>query len=657
MAIRGVSGGGTTGFYIDDTPVPDSMDPQVVDILRIEVLKGPQGTLFGAGSMGGNVRIVTQQPQFDTSGQVTASAGYTDRGTTPDGRVTGSANFMLFNDSVAVRTVLFSAHDSGFITREFPVSPGSVQMSSEGGQGAQSKIGGSVSALMHLGANGSITVRLMGQNIDAHGAAENYAPLPGFSPLGYIFDRQANLQEGWTDGWYLPSVELHFDVGDWKLTSSTSYFWRRSYDLEDSTEGSIQAFGLYGYSPPSSLLGAGVPWYLLLTDERFNQEWRASWSGSSPLKASLGARYAHERLDSYLPPISNQGLVSDGIWPTSLLFVGDTGESSFDSSVFGELYYTFSRFELTLGARGFWLEQKTEIIQNGFFNGGFVSTPNLESTEHGAVPKVALSYTAPDEALIYGSASKGFRAGGPNEFYPPICDSGIAQLGLTSDELKQFKSDSLWNYEVGAKDKVGPLTVSGALFQMNWSDIQQRIILPVCEAPATVNAGKARIRGAELEATGRVAESLEYRIGVGYQDPKILSPGLSGLPSGSRIPQVPYLTGTVAVRYTHALTASTNVYFSTDYSYVGSSLSSTSTQQFSLAPAERAGYGLWNAGMGGDWGPNRLEFYTKNILNKEANLGDIYPVGFTPVDAQGLPLPRVAVLRPFQAGVEFSRKF
>lgn len=656
IAIRGISGSGTTGMYIDDTPIPDSIDTQVVDIQRIEVLKGPQGTLYGAGSMGGNVRIVTQPPQFKGEGNYTVSAGYTNRGSTPDGRLSAVGNFVAVDDTVAVRTVLFGNHEAGFITREFPDSPNSAQLKSADGQGAATSYGGSISALVKISDQASMTLRFMGQGTDGHGAALVYAPLPEFHPAGYTLNRQADVQELWYDRWYLPSLEFHLDAGGWNFTSSTSYFRRHLYNVEDSTEGTLQALqSFYGVSPASGVGASGVPWVNETTDERFNQEIRASWSGSGPLKASLGARYAREHGLGTFPPLRSSSLVTEGLWPTDLLWGSTQSTTDRDTSIFGELYYTFSKFELTLGARKFWLQQYASLFQDGFINGGPLSNPSLDSAQSGGVPKAALSYTSDTGVLVYASASKGFRSGGPNQNLPPICVLGAAQLGLTPGQLLQFKSDSLWNYELGAKGRVGGLTLSGAAFQMNWKDIQQRVILPVCFLGETVNAGEARIRGVEIEATGKTAGGLEFRLGLGYQDPKILSAGLSGLPAGSRILQVPYYTGTTAISYSRSLTDSVSGYVSTDYSYVGSSLSDTIASQYGAV--ERSGYGLWNARVGAEWSSNRLELYVKNILNGEANIGDIYPAGYPSTDTNGNPLPRVAVLRPLQLGVQFAHRF
>lgn len=160
VAIRGITGqnlfgtAGATGFYIDDTPIPGSVDPRVLDIDNIEVLKGPQGTLFGESSLGGNVRLITKKPSLteDSIGYM-VEAGGTSGGGSPDGGAGVIGNLVLSPDVLAVRVVVFGNHDAGYLTRTFPTDPSSpatgnpnliVPRSSVGNQGADTTYGGSL---------------------------------------------------------------------------------------------------------------------------------------------------------------------------------------------------------------------------------------------------------------------------------------------------------------------------------------------------------------------------------------------------------------------------------------------------------------------------------------------------------------------------------
>jgi iron complex outermembrane recepter protein len=184
VAIRGITGqnlfgtSGATGFYIDDTPVPGSVDPRVLDIDNIEVLKGPQGTLFGESSLGGNVRLITRRPNLDKDEfTVTADAGLTSGGGSLDGGSSVIANVSLVPDKLALRIVLFANHDAGYLTRTFPdpSSPAvtdpnlSVPRTSVGNQGAVTTYGGSLSTLLKVSDDFEARLRVMFQNTTDNG--------------------------------------------------------------------------------------------------------------------------------------------------------------------------------------------------------------------------------------------------------------------------------------------------------------------------------------------------------------------------------------------------------------------------------------------------------------------------------------------------------
>jgi outer membrane receptor protein involved in Fe transport len=190
---------------------------------------------------------------------------------------------------------------------------------------------------------------------------------------------------------------------------------------------------------------------------------------------------------------------------------------------------------------------------------------------------------------------------------------------------------------------------------MKWSQIQQNVPIPICFIPETLNSGQARIRGVEFQAFGRPLANIQARLSVSYQDPKITNSGLSPTPLGTRIYGVPYFTGSAALTYTHQITENLDAFVSTDYSYTGNSLSDTTSSLFGLPPITRAGYGIWNAKFGAEWGKKRFWLYFHNITNVMANLGDINPLSYPEVNSvTGLPDPRVAVSRPFQVGLGFS---
>src|SRR5580658_5750008 len=209
VAIRGITGqnlfgtAGATGFYIDDTPVPGSLDPRVVDLADIEVLKGPQGTLYGESSLGGNVKLVTKQPDLNKSGfGYMADVGMTSGGGSADGGGNFIGNMVLVPGTAAVRLVLFANHDAGYLTRTYPTDPNSpggadpflsVPRTSSGDQGAMSSGGGSLAMLVKATDNFDIKLRVLFQDSKDHGFPATFAPLPNFTPE-YTLNRAFDVQ-------------------------------------------------------------------------------------------------------------------------------------------------------------------------------------------------------------------------------------------------------------------------------------------------------------------------------------------------------------------------------------------------------------------------------------------------------------------------------
>ena len=322
VAIRGITGqnlfgtAGATGFYIDDTPVPGSVDPRVLDIDNIEVLKGPQGTLFGESSLGGNVRLITKKPnlQKDEFSFMT-EAGVTSGGGSADGGANIIGNLVLAPDKLAVRAVLFYNHDAGYLTRTFPdpTSPAvsdpflTVPRTSVGNQGAVSTYGGSLTALLRITENFDATLRVMFQNTTDHGFPATFAPLPGFTP-DYTLNRAFDVQPTAKDVWALPSLDLKYTGQGWSLISSSSFFYRHTQDIEESTYGTQQIFA--SYYKVSGLPSQPYLWDGEHFHDQITEEMRVSFDPVHNLSGTVGAFYSHTHTKFYIPPTYATGLVA-----------------------------------------------------------------------------------------------------------------------------------------------------------------------------------------------------------------------------------------------------------------------------------------------------------------------------------------------------------
>ena len=672
IAIRGITGqnlfgtAGATGFYIDDTPLPGSVDPRILDIDNIEVLKGPQGTLYGESSLGGNIRLVTKQPSLtENAFSYSADAGVTSGAGSPDGGLSAVGNLVLVPDTLAVHVVAFGDHEGGYLTRTYPAasSPAttdpflSVPRTSVGDQGAITTYGGSVSALLKVTDNFDVKVRVMHQEQNDYGFPATFAPLPSFTPV-YTLDRAFDVQPMASDNWTLPSLDLTFRGSGYNVTSSTSYFHRHTEDLEDSTYGTQQIFA--SYYEVSGLPAQPYLWQGDHTHNEISNETRVSFDPVHNLSGTAGFFFSNTNTLFYIPPTYAQGLVNATVnnmpgspWPNNEIWTQSNPANQKDISLFGELYYKFlEKFTLTLGLREYWLKQHTDYVADGFMNGGATPSDPQSNSENGTNPKVGLSYQIDSATMVYASASKGFRAGGAQAFLP-FC----AEPSLPVDDITHLKSDTLWTYEAGTKVQLQDVLLTAAAFHIDWKNIQQQVALS-CGSYFDINGNKARINGVEFEALGHVTPELQVRAGLGYESTSITDPGalgLVGLAAGTRILGTPAVTGTVGAVYKKAVFTNKSAFISVDYSYTGDSVSLLNGGDGEMAT--RPSYSLVNTRFGLDWGNSELAFNIRNLTNAKPNLGDIGYVGYAQYNAAGTIIPQVATLPPVTFTLEFKQSF
>jgi outer membrane receptor protein involved in Fe transport len=659
-AIRGVAGINTTAFYIDDTPVFDSMDPRIVDIDRIEVLKGPQGTLYGSGSEGGAVRIITRQPSLtDDDYRYSLLGAHTEHGGFDEGGE-AAGNLVLVPGIAAARLMGFFSHDSGFLTRTFPSPTNPAVTDSVTGDGGVKVDGASIAALLRPVARLDITLRLLYQHQYTDGWPAAFAPPPSYAVTSFSLNRAADVEEASSDRWTLPSMSLRYAGPGWSLTSSTSYLDRIAFDREDGTSGTdYQYLTLAGFVPP---VGTPSIWDLNTSESRFTEETRLSVEELHRISGVAGVYYTSEHFIATIPPTYTPGLAAAGLWPNNVAYTAESVNPSRETAVFGELYaHLLERLTLTLGARAYWLHEQAATSANGFFQGGLSIQPLTTTNEHGISPKYALDYHVDPNTLVYVSAAKGFRPGGVNLPLAASCDPELASLGINPASAGVYKSDTVWSYETGLKWSgfEQRLAVTTALFQIDWQGIQQGVYLPICGFSILGNSGAARNRGAELELAGRPIAGLDLRASAGYMDAKITEAGASSpqLP-GSRVFNVPRLTTSAGAVYEHPIDATVSGFLSADWSYVGASLSGNNTPS---TPRLRPSYTVTNLRLGARFGATELSVFLKNLFDTKANLGDITPVSYEAriiePDGANVADPRVVTLEPRQIGLQYRYGF
>jgi len=709
VSIRGVSGNNVTSFYIDDTPLPDSIDPRVLDIDHIEVLRGPQGTLYGARSMGGLVRIVTKEPDINNF-SATVHGGVSDTARTDQPNYTGDAvvNIPLVEDHAALRVSAFYDEEAGYFKRSFCSNPAAAMagtctplattgITTVDNVGAIDTYGGAASLTLKINDSLTITPRIMQQQADYNGfpmadyatdtangvgypvptpPAPAVVPVPSkMVPTSFTQARWFNVPEGGSDDWTLTSINVHWKTGIGELVSASSYFSRKVVETEDETDFVYTAItaGAGGEPQPSAI--TEVKDY-----QEFVQEVRFVSALQGPVQFVAGGFYSdtHGRLPfaAYYPPATAPGLDATLLGPgggeltpgyPNTIFAQDFHTDIKEPAVFGEVtYQPIDPLKLTAGLRWYQVKTSSEGYELGLATGGgppVISAPDTE-TESGVNPKFEADYHLTPDQMVYVNVAKGFRPGG----IVPVVPSGEAGTAtnctaalkavdpnISIAQTRSFQSDSLWNYELGTKTEWldHRLSVDAAAFYIKWNNIQQEILLS-CGFQYTANAGAAVSKGGELEIRARPTDPLEVSLGLGYQDAKITQTSIESPQAvGSPIYQVPDWTGNGAVSYTTQLTSGWKMVSGADYSYIGRSFSGNNDPE---DPRLRPSYRLINARLAFThdftYGPMEFALVGKNLADEVANLGDSRSLA-----AETPGRPRLFVNQPRTIGVEFRQSF
>lgn len=646
IAIRGVSGENTTGFYIDETPVPDSVDPKIVDVERIEVLRGPQGTLYGARSLGGTVRLITKQPSDDAlSGTARAALSSTKEGGW-NYRASGTLNVPLA-EGAAVRVSGVYERESGIFDRivqgpDNPVAETHKNIDDGETYGVQV-------ALKLEPADGlTITPRILYQRATLDGL-----PFADYRAGNFTQNRYFNNKEYSRDRWTLYTTDIKYEADFGSFISSTSYFDRKILDREDQSEFATTVFGLT--TPLSGVVTQRVPY------KRFVQELRFVSDFSGPFQLILGGFYSDLKSgEAFDPPAIVPGIDAalGGALGTDNAFSGLRKTKTTEPALFGEASFAITdSLKVTGGLRWYQIKIDDRYDFDGFFVGGPGGVA-LKTKESGVNPKFLVEYKATRDHMVYASAARGFRPGGINLIIPELlCGAELGALGLTRDEIVQFSADSIWSYEVGAKTSWfnRRLTVNAAAYRLDWPNVQQTQNLQ-CGFFFTGNAGKAVNKGFELEIHAAPTRALSFDLGIGYVDAKFTRAGTTlAAPVGTRLYQTPKWTVSGSAHWQEPVTDEIEGFFHIDTSYVGSSISSNNPDL--SAPADqryrvRPSYTLVDVRLGAVIGKTEVGAFVKNLTNEHVNYSDSRSLA-----AETPGRPRIVTNRPRTIGVEVKTSF
>jgi iron complex outermembrane recepter protein len=630
----------TVGFYIDDAPLTAPaqaaqgkvvVDPDLYDLNRVEVLRGPQGTLYGAGSMGGTIKLVTNAPQLNT---FSVSAQSKESGTEGGGFNRGGSamvNLPITQDVAAVRLVGTYKYTSGWIDRivlnPFPLETnggltrGNVLAAPV--QASYSNVnweeldGGRISLLLKLGDNLTIQSGLMHQKISTGGPFSIDNP-PGNVLAHYQpFDIAEPLEDNFT--LYTLTIKYHFDGAD--LTSATTKWNRHDEQTQDISETIQSLLGLPSFYPPQGI-GGGSQEETDFSDQT-SEEIRLASNGGGRFQWIGGLFFSD--FNSNTTSLSNYAGLEPVFGTTNLISIGEPINIT-QRALFGETSYKLTdQLKATLGLRYYSYSSTSETINSGIASiaGGPGTVLEFGRADNkGFNPKVNLAYTVSDDVLLYTTAAKGFRPGGPNS---PVPLSGPAQcltgpgnlqsLGLNSAP-NQFNPDTVWSYEIGEKARAlgNTFQINSDVYYESWNNVQQ-LVDPSCGFSFTANAGSATIYGSEIEIAANLSPSWTVTENIGTTHATFNDTVLAtNTVKGEKLLDVPDFTENTSVIYSMPVLSTYTFNVRGTYSYVGP------MQDLTYVRNNLPGYALVNARAGITSDRFSAALFCDNVTNKLAFL-------------------------------------
>ncbi len=656
VSVRGVSAGQIArdqpgvkeqvGIYLDETITSLSLftpDFDLFDLNRVETLRGPQGTLFGAGSVGGTIRYITNQPKLDrVEGAVEGDINVLKGGGIGYG-LKGAVNVPL-GPTAALRVVGYGTHFGGFIDSVGPYNKKNVNDGS--------RVGGRATLLFQPTPELKITPRVAYQVVEAGGFNRedhyilfNNQFLPGGNTLGKR-EQFLKFREKFRDETLLADLVASYDFGPVEATSVTSYVNRDILVSRDASALTGSVYVSFAGANPAAAGGAALDSNLRDTTKlkQFTQELRAASTGSGPFQWVFGGFYSKvdrkysQRLPTPGSDVFGQlflDVVAPGL-PISALRNGFPADSPYNAdlpydikqfALFGEGSYDFGQFKLTGGARYYNFKEKRDFVSGGIFADGNTNLGD-KTKSNGISPRVILSYE-PNRNLTFNvQAAKGFRLGGINDpINVPLCTPADLE---TFGGLGAYDDETLWNYEAGVKYSRGPITFNSAVFHNEIRDLQVTLTAGSCSSRVVFNVPKAHSTGIEAELGVRPLPGLDLSVNANIQSAKFDSTVIGGNPAaaiggiekGNRLPTVPKFQIAAVATYGQPLNDSMDWSITGSVQHIGNRFGEPGDQVSGVGRVGNALFfnldtGAFGSGIN-DIGSLRLPAYT--LANLSANL-------------------------------------
>jgi len=669
--IRGLVAQGGSGFpvatYFGETVTSvltnngGFANLRLVDIDRVEVLRGPQGTLFGANSLAGVLRIVPNAPNLQDFQVNAAARGWsTAHSGSGSEHFEGVINLPIVTDQLAARLVAYQDHIAGFLDNVVPAAapfdysaglgapPGTLvipghaaftrkDINSQDTWGVRTSIAWRPMDALHVDL--SYIAQEVRLNAEA-GAQPAYGDYVVQRPLDQYAHGEQMEQER------LGELVAGYDWTSVSLTAATSYTRLERFHNQD-----------IGFLAAAAGLGPQL-WSLedRSKGESFTEEVRLQSRGESPLQWLAGFFYLNTNFDlgQYVPDYSCPTCLPEVLFgqPFAIRTIGNTiGEKQRQQSVFAEVSYSFTK-QWTVGAGGRYLRDSLESFSPAaeglLVNGSQPASPPVGGRSSIFNPSAYVRFKANEDLTYYLQAARGFRSGSTNQTlaYDP---NGPCGATAAADGVGPLTDpDNLWTYELGMKSiwADNRIEANVAVFHQSWKGVQLNATQP-CGFNGTVNGGDASGNGAELEMTAKIVRGLTANLTASYVYNKFDSVKANvGYVTGERVPGAPEENASAGLQYNFSLSSAWNGYARADYTYVGDvhyvfGLGAASTTYL------QGGYGqanlrfsLQNRGLG-------VDLYARNLADKRAatSTGDPTQGGY------------VYLLRPREVGVELRYSF
>jgi iron complex outermembrane receptor protein len=569
--IRGVdsaAGTSTTGIYIDDTPIQTrhlgfgsiNAFPALFDLDRVEVLRGPQGTLFGAGAEGGVVRFLAPDPEINKSSGYARADGAVTYGGSPSWEGGVAFGAPLIDDMLAFRASVSFRRDGGWVDRSsYALSPNSLALLptpiytsvTQPNANYSETVTARLAVKWKVSDALEIMPSIFYQRLQINDTAAYWQSL---SNSGDNVFRNGNAGTNPSnDPLTLSAIRIKWDLGFASLFSNTSYYNRNQQATSDYTQYLRATWSTFpalylngasaspnGYQLPNTYAQPGDNGYAQFQDNQrnFYQELRLSSNDTNArLLWTGGLFYSHlseNVIEFIIDPTLNQEVINWTGGNDSVCYPGQEcpggliantpTQLAIDKQIaaFGDLTYKLTdTLKATAGLRVSKLNYDLTVVSNGPFVGININS-YASGSDNPVTPKAVLSWQPDRDNLVYASGSKGFRPGGLNIPVASICNLSLSALGL-SQVPGNYGSDNLWSYELGSKNQFldHRLEIDTSLYFIDWNQIQQNVYLPSCGEQFTANVGKARSKGGDFEVIYRPIPALTLDLTAAYTDARL----------------------------------------------------------------------------------------------------------------------------------------